>query len=48
MVTGLWPLTAIATSLRNLSIWYGASQPALFATPKFTEGGSEDEWVRAG
>ena len=42
---GLLPLTFIATSLRNLSI--SASQPALVAAPKLTEGGSEVEWVRA-
>jgi len=46
-VTGFLPLTVIATSLGNLSIWYGVSQPALLATPKLTEGGSEVEWVRA-
>jgi hypothetical protein len=42
------PLIVIATSLRNLSISEAASQPALLATPKLGEGGSEVEWVRAG
>ena len=40
-VTGFLPLTVIATSLGNLSIWWGASQPALLAAPKLTEGGAK-------